>query len=86
MAEGLRPSVGLLEGAACEFVLGSLLAFFVLWAGQLRSRCVEPNFQPPALHCTCSACTRLLQVLACLFKQPSRAWPVPPAHPHTAAC
>ncbi|KAL4420859.1 hypothetical protein ABPG77_002818 [Micractinium sp. CCAP 211/92] len=37
MAEGLRPSVGLLEGAACEFVLGSLLAFVVLWAGQLRS-------------------------------------------------
>ncbi|KAL4424377.1 hypothetical protein ABPG75_001678 [Micractinium tetrahymenae] len=37
MAVGLRPNVGLLAGAACEFVLGALLAFIVLWAGQLRS-------------------------------------------------
>lgn len=39
MAVGLRPGVGLLEGAACEFVLGALLAFVALWAGRLHSRC-----------------------------------------------
>jgi glycerol uptake facilitator-like aquaporin len=37
MAVGLRPGVTLLEGAACEFILGSLLAFVVLLAGQLKS-------------------------------------------------
>ena len=34
---GLRPGVGLLEGCACEFVLGSLLAFVVLLSAQSRS-------------------------------------------------
>lgn len=41
MAVGLRPDVSILEGAACEFVLGAVLAFVVLWAGQLRSRCAR---------------------------------------------
>jgi hypothetical protein len=36
-ALGLRPGTGLLGGAACEFVLGALLAFVVLWSAQLRS-------------------------------------------------
>lgn len=39
LAVGLRPGVDVFEGAAAEFVLGLLLAFVVLVAGDLRSRC-----------------------------------------------
>jgi len=38
MAVGLRSGVPLMDGAACEFVLGALLAFVVFWAGELQSR------------------------------------------------
>ncbi|EFN50884.1 hypothetical protein CHLNCDRAFT_59382 [Chlorella variabilis] len=41
MAVGLRPGVTLLEGVACEFILGSLLAFVVLLAGQLKSSALK---------------------------------------------
>lgn len=41
MALGLRSGVGLLDGAACEFVLGLLLAFAVLWSGQLQSSALK---------------------------------------------
>ncbi|KAL4859000.1 Aquaporin SIP1-1 [Chlorella vulgaris] len=37
MAVGLRPGVGLLAGAACEFTLGAILSFVVLWSGQLKN-------------------------------------------------
>jgi hypothetical protein len=40
MAIGLRPGVNMLEGATCEFVLGALLAFTVLWSSQFKSGCV----------------------------------------------
>lgn len=37
-AVGVRPGITLLDGAACEFVLGSLLAFIVLYSGTLKNR------------------------------------------------
>ena len=38
MAVGLRPDVDIFEGAACEFVLGLLLAFTISYSGELKSR------------------------------------------------
>ncbi|GAB4823247.1 hypothetical protein N2152v2_010293 [Parachlorella kessleri] len=38
MAVGLRPDVDVFEGAACEFVLGLLLAFTISYSGELKSR------------------------------------------------
>jgi hypothetical protein len=40
-AIGVRAGSGLMEGAACEFVLGSLLTFVVLYAGEFKSRWVQ---------------------------------------------
>ncbi|PSC68029.1 aquaporin SIP1-2 [Micractinium conductrix] len=37
MGIGLRPGMGLLDGAACEFALGAVLAWVVLWSGTLCS-------------------------------------------------
>jgi hypothetical protein len=38
MAVGLRPDVDIFEGAACEFVLGLLLAFIVTLSTHFKSR------------------------------------------------
>eukprot|EP00887_Chlorella_sp_A99_P006639 scaffold3.g6639.t1 len=38
LALGLRPGSDLLSGVACEFVLGSVLAFTILCSGDLNSR------------------------------------------------
>ena len=36
----MRPGYGLLDGAACEFVLGLLITFIVLVCNELKSRWV----------------------------------------------
>lgn len=40
LAQGVRPGYGLLDGAACEFVLGLLITFIVLVCNELKSRWV----------------------------------------------
>lgn len=53
LAVGMRQGVDIFEAATCEFVLGMLLAFAVLYSQDLESRCVVYSpFNRAGMHVT----------------------------------